>query len=564
MALQDKNELYGFIENTLMNDFVQLARVNIVNGDFQFLKVSPNINVDPNGFSNIFDYAEQIAKSKYISADYEDGYLRFIDPDTIRRRVFGGERRIVYRYKRTDGKWDVFSITSPKDCSPENPWTVFSIMNSDAGSTALTEAMTTLSVIYYKILKINLTTDSYEIIKTDGSEHLDNKIHKITEWLEMFASIGNVHEEDLDVYKNFTDTEKIKEHFRTTKTRISCRYRRKQKTGGYRWAQMDIVAGEGYSDDNVKLLLFVKDVHEEHMSELRHREELVDNFNRDALTLLYNRNTFNDDVDRIRKGSAKTVTCLYVDANGLHEINNALGHQKGDDMLCCVADTLKSFFPDDRVYRIGGDEYVMLSKHLTSEEVTAKAKEVNKKLAQLNYAISVGVESGQSADISKVVDKAEQAMRLNKEEYYKGFDKDRKKRERNEELEKMLTEKRDEEYFLGLIGEMYAGVYFIDIKRDSLRHIFIPEYFKGLLEEASFSVSKALTMYANKFVESKFIDGFCELLNFEELAKMLDTKESIDYLYRKKNGMLMELKILRTNTVSDGKEETIWIFKNAE
>ena len=179
MGQQGKDELYGFIENTLMNDFVQLCRVNIENGDFQFLKVSPNINADPNEFSNIFDHAKQVVKSGYVSADYEDGYLRFIDPDTIRRRVYGGERRIVYRYKRTDGKWDVFSITSPKDCSPENPWTVFSIMNSDAGSTALTEAMTTLSVIYYKILKINLTTDSYEIIKTDSNDHIENKIHKI-------------------------------------------------------------------------------------------------------------------------------------------------------------------------------------------------------------------------------------------------------------------------------------------------------------------------------------------------------------------------------------------------
>lgn len=561
MRSQDKDELYGFIENTLMNDFVQLARVNIQSGDFEFLKFSENIHIDPNEYSNIFDHAEQVVKSGYVSADYADGYMRFIDPDTIRRRVYGGERRIVYRYKRSDGKWDVFSITSSKDCSPENPWTVFSIMNSDAGSTALTEAMTTLSVIYYKILKIDLTTDSFEIIKADSSEHIENNVRKITEWFKLFAELGNVHEEDLDVYRSFTDAEKIKEHFRTKKTRLSCRYRRKHRSGGYRWAQMDIVEGEGYSDDDVKLLLFVKDVHEEHMSELRHREELVDNFNRDALTLLYNRNTFNDDVERIRKETDGSVTCLYVDANGLHEINNALGHQKGDDMLCCVADTLKSFFPDDRVYRIGGDEYVMLSRHLTCEEVAAKAKEVNKKLSQLNYAISVGVESGTGADISKIVDNAEQAMRKNKEEYYKGFDKDRKKRVMNEELEKMLTEKRDEEYFLGIIGEMYAGVYFIDIKRDSLRYIFIPEYFKVLLEEASFSVSRALTMYANKFLESKYIDGFCDLLNFEELEKKLNEKESVDYLYKKKNGMLMELKILRTNNSSDGKEETIWIFK---
>ncbi len=558
---ENESELYGFIENTLMNDFVQLARVNIVDGSFEFLKLSPNIHTNPADFDNIFDYAKSVAESGYISPYYTEGYFKFIEPETIRRRVFGGERRIVYRYKRSDGKWDVFSITSPKDCTPENPWAVFSLMNSDITSTALTEAMTALSVIYYKILKINLTTNSFKVVKADSNEQIEDGITTITDWWSSFARLGNVHEEDLDVYTEFTDTEKIKAHFREKRTRISCRYRRKNAAGGYHWAQMDIVADDDYSDDNAKLILYVKDVHEEHIAELHHREELVDNFNRDALTLLYNRHTFHDDIDKARSENIPLMTCLYADVNGLHEMNNSLGHRKGDDMLCCVADTLKAFFPDDRIYRIGGDEFVMLSRNLKKQDAELTAKKVSRRLNRFNYAISTGVESGTGIDAVSIVDKAEQTMRLNKEKYYQSHQHDRKKRTMNEELEKMLTEKRDEEYFLNLIGDMYAGVYFIDIKHDSLRYIFIPEYFKGLLEEASFSVSRALMMYADKFVESGYIDSFCALLDFGELSKMLDEHERVDYDYKKKNGAEMNLKILRTSAPSDGKEETIWIFK---
>ncbi len=564
----DKTELYGFIEKTLIDTFLQLARVNIVTGEFQYLKQDPQIKNDFEGMTDIYEYMEKFASEKYVYPEFVEEYRKFADPKYVQERVFGGERFIVYSYRRKTargGRWVMFSITAPDGCCADDPWVVFGLRDSDLASTALTDAMTALSAIYYKILKINLTDDSFEVIKAVERDKPDESISGIVEWLTEFADAGNVHEEDMEVYRRFTDVENIKEHFRKRKTRLSNRYRRKHAEGGFRWAQMDLVPAMDYTDENVSLLLFVKDVHDEHMAELRHRQELVDNFNRDALTLLYNRHRFNDDLEALNADASQDFTCLYIDVNGLHELNNLLGHQKGDDMLCCVADTLKLYFPDDRLYRIGGDEFVVISRRLTKKDVERVLAEVRKTLAESKYEISAGIESRlPDLAVYKTVGAAELAMRRDKEQFYKNKKADRKKRSANEELEKMLTEKRDAEYFLKLLATRYAGVYFVDMERDTLRYIYIPEYFKNILERSSFSFSTAMKMYAQKYIGSEYYDEFLQLLDKNNIYKKFDANGVIAYKYKKVNGADMRLKIFRMDEGARNKNETVWVFSGDE
>ena len=561
--MDDNTEMYSFIENTLIGAFLQLARVNLITGEYHYLKQDPEIRRDFDGVTNIYDYMKKLASDEYVYPEFKDEYVKYSDAEYVQKKVFGGERMIEYRYKRKTskgGRWVNFSITAPENCSPEAPWVVFGLRDSDTASNALSDAMSVLSVIYYKILKVNFTTDTFEIVKAVEREMPDPSLSRITEWLKTFAESGNVHEEDKNVYFNFTDAEHIKEYFRGQKTRLSCRYRRRCVEGGFRWAQMDLLPGFDYSDDNVSLLLFVKDVHNEHMAELRHRQELVDNFNRDALTLLYNRRKFNEDLEELNRNTPKIVTCVYIDVNGLHELNNTLGHQKGDDMLCCVADTLKIFFPEDRIYRIGGDEFVVLSKKLTKTDAQRIIVEVRRTLAENEYTISAGI-AGINADLSvyKTVGTAELDMRKDKELFYKKHS-DRKNRTYNEELEKLLEEKRDAEYFLKLIATRYAGVYFVDLERDTMRYIYIPEYFKNLLERSSFSFSKAMHTYAKKYIETDYYDDFVKLIDKNALAARFSEDDIVSYSYIKVNGAQMKLKIIKINKTAEEHNETVWIF----
>ena len=566
---EQKNELYRFVEKTVMESYLQLARVNLVTGEYEYLKKDSEISGNFEDEKDIFVYAQKLADEKFMYAEYIDEYLRFADPENIRSRIFGGERRISFHYKRktTGGaKWVVFCISAPEGCSPDDPWAVFGLRDSDSDINAVSEAMSALSIIYYKILKINLTNDTFEIVKADENEKPDDSATKITDWWRTFADAGNVHEEDIEEYRQFTDPKRITDYFCSSKKiRMSCRYRRKHADGGYRWAQMDLVPAKGFSRENAEMILFVKDVHEEHMSELRHRQELVDNFNRDALTLLYNRHKFNEDLDSIKNGSKlKSVSCLYVDVHGLHELNNHLGHQKGDDMLCCVADALRKFYPEERLYRIGGDEFVMISKRLSKKQTEKIIIEMRKFLAENSYTISCGAESGSSEDIYKTVGAAEISMRNDKDLFYKNnHDEDRRKRSMNEELEKLLTEKRDAEYFLKVIATKYAGVYFVDNAADTLRYIYIPDYFKSLLEYCGFSFKKAMRLYAKKYVKSEYYDAVVELTDDAVLSEKLKDKGFVYMNYEKSDGSNMMLQILRSDLDGNDRLETVWIFSGS-
>lgn len=254
------------------------------------------------------------------------------------------------------------------------------------------------------------------------------------------------------------------------------------------------------------------------------------------------------------------ITVLYVDVNGLHEINNLPGHQKGDDMLCCVADTLKNYFPEERVYRIGGDEFVMLSSRLNEASVERIVQEVRMTLSRNNYSISVGAASGDSAAVYNTVGAAELAMRRDKSEYYKDGQNDRKTRTMNEELEQMLTEKQDEEYFLSLISSKYAGVYYVDILRDTIRYIYIPDFFKKMLQNSSFSFFRAIKLYARKYVKQEYYEGFSKLTDPEYLISSMKNGQTIIYEYCKVDMVRMKLKISMSPDTGNGKCETVWIF----
>ena len=561
---QDK--VYSFVKGTLLDNYLKLAKVNIITGEFEFLKKAHILDErEFEGITNIYAYIKKQVYDQYVFLEYSSEYLKFANPEYVQQRVFSGERRILQSYKRKAGEgalWMTFGIVAPEGCSPEDPWVVFTWRKADPDTTIMMDALSTLSVIYYKILKINLTNDTYEAIKVEDYEKkmFTNKISKISGWWRSFADTGNVYLEDEDVYRKFTDIDEIRDHFREDKTKLSCRYRRKIGKN-FRWVQMDLMPSIEYTEENEVLLLYVKDIHEEYVMEMCRRQELVDTYNRDALTLLYNRHKYHEDLEDLKKGKCARLTCLYIDVNGLHEINNHLGHKKGDDMLCTIADTLRKFFPEESLYRIGGDEFIVLSTTLSSKSMERIVTEVRRELLKDKYEISAGVGSGmRELVVDRIVGSAELAMRADKELYYKKNGGERKKRALNEELEEILTEKQYAEYFLDAIATRYAGVYFVDLDLDTLRHIYIPPYFLELLEKTDFCYSAALRLYIDKFVKWEYYDRFHKVMDSSYLTERLHQDGKIQFSYQKLDNTWVNLRILELDTKEKGKRETIWIF----
>ena len=170
--------------------------------------------------------------------------------------------------------------------------------------------------------------------------------------------------------------------------------------------------------------------------------KLEDAYNYDALTGLYNRSRYERDILMEREAGGRRYCCVYIDAVGLREINNHLGHQAGDEMLCCVADGIHTAFPNDYGYRIGGDEFVVLCFDTAIEEAEDAVHCLHKLVREQEFEISVGTaESMDPVAIEETINTAEKAMRRHKVEFYAQNGAERQMRTLNHKLEKLLQEK---------------------------------------------------------------------------------------------------------------------------
>ena len=84
----------------------------------------------------------------------------------------------------------------------------------------------------------------------------------------------------------------------------------------------------------------------------------------DPLTGLENRRLFKDRLEqalkRVRR-SKKSMVLLFLDLDQFKRINDTLGHDAGDELLCIVAQRLRSCVrEEDIVCRLGGDEFTIL------------------------------------------------------------------------------------------------------------------------------------------------------------------------------------------------------------
>lgn len=148
----------------------------------------------------------------------------------------------------------------------------------------------------------------------------------------------------------------------------------------------------------------------------------------DLLTGLKNRNCFEVESDEVAKSAQMTLGCVFLDANGLHELNNSLGHAKGDELLKCIANALKHEYGEN-TYRIGGDEFAALCVDMPEALIRSKMETVCETIALEGYSTSFGIVCVPvPASASEVINSAESKALLQKAEYYRRSENDRRAR----------------------------------------------------------------------------------------------------------------------------------------
>ena len=140
----------------------------------------------------------------------------------------------------------------------------------------------------------------------------------------------------------------------------------------------------------------------------------------DQLTRLQNRNAYELSLPGYPARAAASLSCVYLDANGLHELNNQKGHDAGDRMLKTVANALSGQFGSGDCFRVGGDEFIAFAPDVSPAELERKTAALRRTVEKSGYHASRGVStrSVDGLDMYTLVKAAEKAMYQDKSEFY--------------------------------------------------------------------------------------------------------------------------------------------------
>ena len=146
----------------------------------------------------------------------------------------------------------------------------------------------------------------------------------------------------------------------------------------------------------------------------------------DSLTGCYNRNAWEDCLKRFDTNRGDEVTLVMADVNGLKTTNDTFGHSLGDTLIKNTASFLQEVFSrkGDRVFRIGGDEFVVACEYVSPEErnkfnsyVGSQLNKDNLALKSLDFAVGIShSNSKEDMSIKDTLKRADEAMYQDKQE----------------------------------------------------------------------------------------------------------------------------------------------------
>lgn len=148
----------------------------------------------------------------------------------------------------------------------------------------------------------------------------------------------------------------------------------------------------------------------------------------DSLTYAQNRNHFNEYLEKNRCKELHFVGVIYLDLNGLKEINDKMGHLAGDTLIISASYVLQEIFADN-LYRIGGDEFVVIEQDVLESEFMSKYNKLLVRMKELEISVATGyIWKERCLNLSEILQEADQKMYEDKKRYYSIAQNDRRRR----------------------------------------------------------------------------------------------------------------------------------------
>ncbi len=276
--------------------------------------------------------------------------------------------------------------------------TIVDALNCEHGCNIGTGSMKTarINVVDYVLnqRKANLSKSKSQELMTQFSETLE-----LSDFLRTYSdrSVTYQIDESIDLENTFIELGKVTRRDRETNC-FSCGY------GNCTQFAYAMATGHNHKN-NCKYYLLNK----------FKRMSLIDD-----LTGVKNRNSYNAVVDELEREHPDFVGIIFVDINGLKTANDVFGHSFGDAMIIKCAEILRDIFKG-KVYRVGGDEFVILEDESTEPAFDKNVSDLRLKIRK-DKGLVASIGCAKSYDKEEILDSiqlADTLMYQEKEKYYK-------------------------------------------------------------------------------------------------------------------------------------------------
>ncbi len=147
----------------------------------------------------------------------------------------------------------------------------------------------------------------------------------------------------------------------------------------------------------------------------------------DQLTKLGNRYAMNEHIDHIPDG--ESVGVVFCDVTGLKRINDTRGHKAGDKLILRACESLSRVFAGYELFRIGGDEFLVLCPGIEEEELKEKVEVLKRDIQENSITMAAGAvwQKEGKKNIDRLLFESEKLMYEDKSAYYKAVGIDRRR-----------------------------------------------------------------------------------------------------------------------------------------
>ena len=185
-------------------------------------------------------------------------------------------------------------------------------------------------------------------------------------------------------------------------------------------ACIEITQSEPFTTHNLDVITGIFSVYQNYQS-------LLDYSERDALTGLLNRKTFDEHLIRFastvhQKDACQLPWLAVIDIDHFKQVNDHFGHLFGDEVLILVANLLRAAFNSRyRIFRFGGEEFVVLMPSMSQKTALAALEDFRKMVASHEFpqvghvSVSIGFAGAKMCSPVEILGQADQALYYAKE-----------------------------------------------------------------------------------------------------------------------------------------------------